>query len=198
MRADKSFFSDVDVLSLAKRLLNCTLCTIVDGKLTSGKIVETEAYRGKDDKACHAYNYKRTKRTETMYMEAGHAYIYLCYGIHNLFNIVSGPQGEPDAVLIRAIEPLDGVDEMLSRRKIKVNKPQLTGGPGVLTKALGINRTFDKLDLSSAASPIWIEVSEPVKDHQLLCSARVGIDYAEECVHWPWRFSIKNNNYVSR
>lgn len=198
MRPDRSFFTDSDVVTLSKRLLGCHLNTLVDGKITSGRIVETEAYRGRDDKACHAFNYKRTKRTETMFMEGGHAYVYLCYGIHNLFNIVVNVEGEPDAILIRALEPIEGVNEMLLRRKINKIKPQLTAGPGVLSKAMGIDKSMNNVDLTAIDSPVWIELKEPIEADNIISGPRIGINYAEECVEWPWRFCIKNNDYLSR
>lgn len=198
MRPDRSFFTDSDVVTLSKRLLGCHLNTLVDGKITSGRIVETEAYRGRDDKACHAFNYKRTKRTETMFMEGGHSYVYLCYGIHNLFNIVVNVEGEPDAILIRALEPIDGVDEMLLRRKINKMKPQLTAGPGVLSKAMGIDKSMNNVDLTAIDSPVWLELMEPIEADNIISGPRIGINYAEECVEWPWRFCIKNNDYLSR
>lgn len=198
MRPDRSFFIDVDVVTLSRRLLGCHLNTLVDGKITSGRIVETEAYRGRDDKACHAFNYKRTKRTETMFMEGGHAYVYLCYGIHHLFNVVVNVEGEPDAILIRAIEPIKGVEEMLLRRKINKIKPQLTAGPGVLSKAMGIDKSMNNVDLTAIESPVWIELMEPVEVYNIISGPRIGINYAEECVEWPWRFCIKNSDYLSR
>ncbi len=198
MRPDRSFFTDSDVVTLSKRLLGCHLNTLIDGKITSGRIVETEAYRGRDDKACHAFNYKRTRRTETMFMEGGHAYVYLCYGIHNLFNIVVNVEGEPDAILIRALEPIEGVDEMLLRRKINKIKPQLTAGPGVLSKAMGIDKSMNNVDLTAIDSPVWIELMEPIEAQNIFSGPRIGINYAEECVEWPWRFCIKNNDYLSR
>lgn len=198
MRPDRSFFIDSDVVTLSKRLLGCHLRTRIDGKITSGRIVETEAYRGRDDKACHAFNYKRTKRTETMFMEGGHSYVYLCYGIHNLFNIVVNVEGEPDAILIRALEPIDGVDEMLLRRKINKIKPQLTAGPGVLSKAMGIDKSMNNVDLTAIDSPVWLELMEPIEADNIISGPRIGINYAEECVEWPWRFCIKNNDYLSR
>lgn len=198
MRPKRTFFTDHDVVTIAKRLLGCHLFTRVEGEITSGIIVETEAYRGKDDKACHAFNYKRTKRTETMFLEGGHAYVYLCYGIHKLFNIVVSAKGEPDAVLIRAIEPLQGLEQMMLRRKIKVIKPQLTAGPGVLSKALGIDKSMNNVDLTNIDSPIWIEMKEAIQEENIIAGPRIGIDYAEECVEWPWRFCIKNNDYLSR
>ena len=115
-RLSRSFYTREDVVRLSKELLGKNLVTEFDGIKTIGRIVETEAYRGPDDKACHAYNNRRTKRTEIMFEEGGKAYVYLCYGIHHLFNVVTARKGMPHAVLIRAIEPLFNVEEMLSRR----------------------------------------------------------------------------------
>lgn len=197
-RIDQAYFDQFDVLQLAQNLLGCYLCTHQQGLITKGIIVETEAYRGKDDKACHAYGYKRTKRTQTMFSKSGTAYVYLCYGIHHLFNIVAGPEGEPDAVLIRAIEPTVGVETMLSRRKFSKLKPQLTAGPGVLSKALGISTSMNGLHLAHIDSDIWLEYGTKIPNSNIIKGPRIGIDYAEECVDWPWRFSINNNPYLSR
>jgi DNA-3-methyladenine glycosylase len=197
-RIDQAFFDQFDVLELAQNLLGCYLCTYQQGLLTKGLIVETEAYRGKDDKACHAYGYKRTKRTQTMFSKPGTAYVYLCYGIHHLFNIVAGPENEPDAVLIRAVEPAVGIETMLSRRKFSKLKPQLTAGPGVLSKALGISTSMNGLHLGHTDSDIWLEYGTKILNSNIIKGPRIGIDYAEECVDWPWRFSINNNPYLSR
>ena len=198
MRPDRSFFEGNDVVSLAKRLLGCTLYTKFGGTITAGRIVETEAYRGRDDKACHAFGYKRTKRTETMFLAGGHTYVYLCYGIHHLFNIVTSKEGEPDAVLIRSIEPVEGIDEMMKRRKINYIKPQLTAGPGVLSKALGLSIEMNAIDLTDPSSPIGLILNDPIPDSGILAGPRIGIDYAGDCADWPWRFCIKNNDYLSR
>lgn len=132
------FFQSADVVSLSKELLGKTLITQIDGVLTSGLIIETEAYRGPDDTACHAYKNRRTNRTEVMYGKGGHTYVYICYGIHTMLNIVTGPENSPHAILIRALEPLDGKSIMAKRR----NKPKdsflLTKGPGSLAQAMGI------------------------------------------------------------
>jgi len=132
------FYQREDVLLISRELLGKVLCTNFHGKLTSGIIVETEAYAGVTDKASHAYGGRRTKRTETMYAKGGSAYVYLCYGIHHLFNIVTNKENIPHAVLIRAIQPLDGIEIMLQRRNKKKVDQSLTAGPGSLTRALGI------------------------------------------------------------
>ena len=151
------FFRREDVVQISKDLLGMHVLTQFDGQLTSGRIVETEAYRGADDKACHAYGGRRTKRTEVMYYEAGHAYVYLCYGIHHLFNIVCSSEGIANVVLIRAVEPLDGIDVMLQRRAKSKLQRSLTAGPGALSKALGITTHFTGLNMFQPNSPIWLE-----------------------------------------
>ena len=153
----KSFYARTDVVQVSKDLLGKSLVTNFNGQRTVGKIVETEAYRAPDDKACHAYNNRRTKRTEIMFKEGGCAYVYLCYGIHHLFNVVTGPKDMAHAVLIRGIEPIDGLETMLKRRNQTKLKSNLTAGPGILSKALGISTQHTGLSLLSAKSNIWIE-----------------------------------------
>ena len=175
------------------------LVTQFDGKRTVGKIVETEAYRAPDDKACHAYQNKRTKRTKTMFEIGGTAYVYLCYGIHHLFNVVTAPEDVAHAILIRAIEPIEGVEWMMERRNQKSLKPQLSAGPGVMTKALGITTTHDGIDLLNQDSPIFLEKSfENIHSSDIIACPRIGIDYAEECALWDWRFYIKDSKWVSK
>jgi len=187
----KPFYTNSDVLAISKALLGQVLCTDINGKLCNGIIVETEAYNGRTDEGCHAYPNKRTKRTEVMYEQGGLAYVYLCYGIHHLFNIVTGPTENAQAVLIRAITPANNLPLMLERRDFTTNKPQLTAGPGVMSKALGIQRTHTGMDLCQPDSIIWVEDrGEIIKPESITASPRVGIDYAEECVSWPWRFRL--------
>lgn len=197
-RLHKSFFTREDVVQISKDLLGKYLVTNFDNQLTAGKIVETEAYRAPDDKACHAYLNKNTKRTKTMFEEGGVAYIYLCYGIHHLFNVVTAKVGMAHAVLIRAIEPTDNIEQMLERRaKEKVSR-QLTGGPGVMSKALGITKQFTGVTLLAEDSPIWIEDRGlSLTNEEIIASPRVGVDYAEECALWDWRFRIKNSKWTS-
>lgn len=191
-----SFYQQPDVLAISKALLGKVLVSNFQGKITAGIIVETEAYCGPTDKASHAYNNRRTARTETMFAAGGVAYVYLCYGIHHLFNIVTGVADVPHAVLLRALEPLDGIEIMRQRRKQKLLKPNLTGGPGVLTQALGITTKHDGEPLTGGK--IWIEdrgIKIPVRKIQ--AAPRVGIAYAQEFVDKPWRFFIKDNPWVS-
>ena len=199
MKLSKKFYQSNDVVQISKDLLGKVLVTKFNNKITSGKIVETEAYRAPDDKACHAYNNRKTNRTKTMFEAGGIAYIYLCYGIHHLFNIVTSTEGNAHAVLIRAIEPLDNVELMLKRRNFSTPKPQLTAGPGVLTKALGISTANNGLDLSKKNSSIWVEDRGfEVEKSSIIASPRVGVAYAEECATWPWRFRIKDNKWTSK
>ena len=199
MKLSKKFYQSDDVVQISKDLLGKVLITKFNNKITSGKIVETEAYRAPDDKACHAYNNRKTNRTKTMFEAGGIAYIYLCYGIHHLFNIVTSTEGNAHAVLIRAIEPLDNVELMLKRRNFSTPKPQLTAGPGVLTKALGISTANNGLDLSKKNSSIWVEDRGfEVEKSSIIASPRVGVAYAEECATWPWRFRIKDNKWTSK
>lgn len=192
-----SYYLNQDVLFLAKDLLGKVLYTQIDGKITSGIIVETEAYFGIQDKASHAYGGRRTDRTETLYSKGGISYVYLCYGIHHLFNIVSSVEGEPHAVLIRAIEPLTGKDIMETRRNMPASKAAISSGPGSAAKALGIDRSFNKKDLNG--DEIWIEDHEiKYPPEQIIASPRIGVAYAQEDALLPWRFFIKENKYVSK
>lgn len=198
-RLEASFFQNEDVVGLAKTLLGKVLVTQFGTEISAGIIVETEAYRAPDDKACHAYNNRRTKRTETMFKRGGHAYVYLCYGIHHLFNVVTGPKNTAHAVLIRGIEPLFNEQLMLQRRNFKKLTTQLSAGPGVLTKALGISTSQDGIDMCHSESPIWIEdIGQNIPQKQIICSPRVGVAYAKECAEWPWRFRIQNNKWCSK
>ncbi|KMQ58872.1 3-methyladenine DNA glycosylase [Chryseobacterium sp. BLS98] len=192
-----SYYLNQDVLFLAKDLLGKVLFTEIDGDVTAGVIVETEAYFGVLDKASHAYGGRRTSRTETLYHPGGVSYVYLCYGIHHLFNIVSSVEDEPHAVLVRAVEPLIGSDIMELRRNMPASKPAISSGPGSAAKALGIDRSFNKKDLTE--NEIWIE------DHgiryspeTIVAGPRIGVVYAQEDALLPWRFYVKGNKYVSK
>jgi DNA-3-methyladenine glycosylase len=192
-----SYYLNQDVLFLAKDLLGKAIFTQIDGEITAGIIVETEAYFGVQDKASHAYGGRRTDRTETLYNQGGISYVYLCYGIHNLFNIVSSVEGEPHAVLVRAIEPLIGKEIIELRRKMPITKAAISSGPGSAAKALGIDRSFNGKDL--AGEEIWIE-DHGIRytDDQIAAVPRVGVAYAQEDALLPWRFCIKDNKYVSK
>lgn len=192
-----SFYQQDDVVSLAQQLLGKKLFTQVDGNTTAGIITETEAYFGIEDKACHAYGGRKTDRTATMYLAGGVTYVYLCYGIHNLLNVVTSTEGNPHAVLIRAIEPTDGIDLMLLRRNMTDVKPNLTAGPGALAKAMGIDRALNAKDL--LGNEIWIEdIGFKVDESHIVASPRVGVAYAQEHALLPWRFYIKGNHFVSK
>lgn len=190
-----AFYNRGEVVQIAKDLLGKYLFTQVDGVITAGKIVETEAYNGRTDKACHAYH-KRTNRNEIMYAQGGHAYVYLCYGIHHLFNVVTNKEGSADAVLIRALEPVMGVEEMKLRRgNVPFNK--LTAGPGTLSQALGIKVALQN-KASLVGSEVWLAERRSEEVGEIETDVRIGVDYAEEDTLLPWRFYIKHNKFVSR
>ena len=192
----RAFYTRPDVVAISRELVGKFLCTRIDGVLTAGMIVETEAYHGLNDKACHAH-LKRTKRTEIMYAEGGCAYVYLIYGMHALFNIVTNSDGLADAVLVRAIEPTDGLAEMLLRRNLPAPGPRVTAGPGLVTKALGISTRHYGTDLTG--NLIWLEDrGVQVADEQLLASPRVNVDYAGEDALLPWRFRLKGSPWTSK
>lgn len=193
-KLDPSFFQSGDVVGLSKKLIGCKLSTFIDNKLTSGIITETEAYAGQGDKACHAHLGRFTKRTSVMYEPGGIAYIYLCYGIHHLFNIVTNTKGHADAILIRAVEPIDGIDIMLERRQKTNLDKSLTSGPGNLTKALGLKKTHNAESVCSGN--IWIE-PKTTEIKNIVETTRIGIDYAEEDALLPWRFYDADSKFVS-
>ena len=193
-----TFYTRTDVVQIAKELLGKYLVTRFDGQITAGKIVETEAYRAPEDKASHAWNNRRTRRTEVMFREGGVAYVYLCYGVHHLFNVVTGAEGMAHAVLVRAVEPTDNVALMLQRRNMVKPRRQLTAGPGVLTKAFGIRTEHSGLNLTAPDSPIRIEDrGVEISGTDILAGQRVGVDYAGECAHWEWRFRVKDSSWTS-
>lgn len=181
------FYSKGKVEKVAPKLLGKALYTRVDGKLSGGMIVEVEAYCGKRDRACHAF-FGKTERNKIMFERGGLAYVYLCYGLHRLFNIVTGPPDDPSAVLVRAIEPLHGVDTMLERRNFSRAGPNLTNGPGKLSQALGIEMGHYGRPL--IGEEVWLEEHVKIKKNQILSGPRIGIDYAGEDRHLPWRFGL--------
>lgn len=189
----ESFYLNPDVVQVARELLGKYLFTNIDGKLTAAKIVETEAYNGRNDQACHAFE-RRTKRTEIMYERGGKAYVYLCYGIHHLFNIVTNEEGLADAVLVRAVEPVVGLDAMITRRGKKMKPEKLTAGPGTLSQAMGIDRNLNGCDLQG--DQIWL-AQGPNESFEIAIDRRIGVDYAGEDALLPWRFFIKANPFVS-
>ncbi|TDW51773.1 DNA-3-methyladenine glycosylase [Flavobacterium sp. 270] len=197
MKLPLSYYLNQDVLFLAKDLLGKVLYTEVKGEITAGIIVETEAYFGVIDKASHAYGDRRTNRTEVMYSQGGVSYVYLCYGIHSMFNVVTSVENEPHAILIRAVEPLIGKETIERRRNMPITKPAISSGPGSAAKALGIGLSFNKKDLDG--EEIWIE-DEGIRynPEDIAEVPRVGIAYAEEHALLPWRFFVKGNKYVSK
>lgn len=193
-----SFYQDPDVVALSRELLGKVLLTRLFCPLqnkvitTGGIIIETEAYKGPEDKASHAYGNRRTPRTETMFAAGGVAYVYLCYGMHNLFNIVTGSKDVPHAILIRAIAPCIGIEHMLQRRNMQQQMPNLTAGPGTLTKALGITREHDNIKLNS--KQIWVEDHNlPIARGAIQATPRIGINYAKEYINKPWRFVLSRS-----
>lgn len=201
MKLEKDFYLHEDVVHLSKDLLGKFLCTRIEGKLTSGIIIETEAYAGEIDKASHAYNNRRTSRTEIMFAEGGVAYVYLCYGIHHLFNVVTNYKNVPHAILVRAIKPVEGIRTMLKRRNLEVTeenieavksgKKKIAGGPGTVSQALGIKTKHSGLDLTGKT--IWIEDRGiKIVKKNIISGPRVGVDYAGEHTKWPYRFIIKS------
>lgn len=191
-----SFYTRPDVVQIARELIGKYLFTQMDGVLTGGRIVETEAYSGENDMACHAHGGKRTARTEIMYQEGGVAYVYLIYGLYALFNVITNAAGKADAVLIRAIEPVAGIPQMLLRRQHVQLSPKLTAGPGVLTRALGIQTIHYGTPLTGELILLedWQESIPPAR---IVASARVGVGYAGADALHPWRFRLQGNPWTS-
>ncbi len=188
-----SFYQGDDVVEIAQALIGTYLFHDTKAGLIGGKIIETEAYNGRNDRACHAFQ-KRTPRTEVMYQSGGRAYIYLCYGIHRLFNIVTNVDGQADAVLIRALEPMEGTDIMRANTGKSEKDKRLASGPGLVGKAMGfkLNQSGDELD-----GAIWLGRRE--ENHpEIISTTRVGVDYAGEDAKLPWRFYENGNEYVSK
>lgn len=179
-----------------RRLLGSCLCSNICGEFTAGRITELEVYAGPEDKACHAYQNKNTVRTRVMFEKGGVAYVFFIYGMYNQFNVVTGEEGVPQAVLIRSLEPIAGIDVMRRRRQ-KEDLRDLTTGPGKLCQALGITREHNGASLRG--SILWISPSEePLTEDKICASARIGIDYAEEYKDKLWRYTVKDNPFVSK
>ena len=192
----REFYTRKNVLTVARELLGKLLVVPApDGTRVSGIIVETEAYRGPLDRASHAYGSRRTKRTETMYGLGGTVYIFFVYGMYNQFNVVTNVEEVPHAVLIRALQPVEGIELMRRRRHGRPHQ-HLTNGPGKLCIAMGLDRKLDRADL--LGNQVWLEPGERIPPRNIASGPRIGIDYAEEWVDKPWRFWIKGNAFVSR
>ncbi len=191
------FFRRPDVARIGRELIGKMLCTRIGGAaVTAGMIVETEAYGGTDDRASHAFNGRRTARTEVMYRAGGVAYVYLCYGLHCLFNVITNRAEIPHAVLIRAVEPRRGIAAMLRRRGRARLDRALAGGPGALSQALGIALKHNGASL--AGNVIWMEEGAPVPAERICSAPRVGVAYAGADAGRPWRFSLRGSPWVSR
>ena len=193
---NETFYTRKNVVKIAKDLLGKIIVTNFDDQLTAARITETEAYNGIVDKASHAYNNRRTKRTEIMYANGGTVYVYLCYGIHHLFNVVTNIQDEPHAVLVRAAEPVIGIDIMLQRTNKKKLDHTLTSGPGNVSKALGIYTHHTGSDLKSHNLFI-ADDGIKISKQNIIATARIGVDYAAEDALLPYRFFIKDNKFIS-
>jgi len=191
-----SFYCRSNVVAIAEELLGKILFTHFNNTLTAARIVETEAYNGITDKASHAFGGRRTARTATMYLRGGTTYVYLCYGIHHLFNVVTNTENIPHAILIRAAEPVFGVETMLARTGKLVLDHTITRGPGNLSKALGITTKHNSIFLTG--NEIYItDDGFTVEKDTITESPRIGVDYAGEDALLPYRFHIKGNPYVS-
>jgi DNA-3-methyladenine glycosylase len=196
MKLAREFYLREDTLQIARELLGkLIVIPTATGEKVSGMIVETEAYLGAEDKACHSYNNRRTTRTETMFAIGGTAYVTFIYGMYFQFNVVTGAIGSPHAVLIRAVEPVQGVELMRTQRGAMKDK-NLTSGPGKLCIAFGIDKGFNKADL--LGEKVWLEDYRQFADSEISEGKRIGIDYAEEFAEKPWRFWVKDNPFVSR
>lgn len=201
MKLDREFYSR-DTITVAKELLGKILVHKVDGHILKGRIVETEAYLGVEDKAAHSYGGRRTKRVETMYGPAGRAYVYIIYGMYHCLNMITEKEGVPEGVLIRGVEPLEGLDQMALYRYGRAygelnnyQRKNLTNGPGKLCMAFNIDRSLDKEDL--CGDRLFVE-EDGFDKFNIVETTRIGIDYAEEAIFYPYRFYIEGNPYVSK
>ncbi|MGI4820730.1 MAG: DNA-3-methyladenine glycosylase [Janthinobacterium lividum] len=192
-----AFFQRPDVLLTARELLGKHVCTLLDGELTTGRIVETEAYRHEGDPSITLHLQRKARQAQALYQLGGHAYLYTVYRVHTLFNITAHDADHPDAILIRAIEPLEGVEVMLRRRGLAKVARNLTAGPGVLSQALGLTPALNGEPLTGPR--IWLEdAGENISEENIVASSRVGLEYAgDEAVALPWRFRVKDSKWTS-
>lgn len=196
MRFEREYFLR-DALEVGPEILGHYLVRKIDDKLVKTIITEVEAYVGPDDKGAHTYNNKRTPRTEPMFSKGGYAYVYLIYGMYNCINIVCQQEGKPEALLIRAVEPVNEVDILFNNRKPIKNIHNLSNGPGKLCSALQIDRSFSGYDLIKGEE-LYLEINENKSEVEIAYAKRIGIDYAEEYKDKLWRFYIKNNKFISK
>lgn len=198
MKLERDFFLESPQI-VARKLLGKELVRKINGELIVCRIIETEAYGGINDKGSHAYGNKRTKRTEPMFRIGGTTYIYLIYGMYYLLNIVTGKVGDPNAVLVRAVEPVQGIDVIKANRQLKKDKlVSLTNGPGKLTQGLKIDMSFNEKDLVTNDKLYLRDSSFTVDAKDIVKTKRIHIDYAEEYKDKLWRYYIKNNQFVSK
>jgi DNA-3-methyladenine glycosylase len=201
-KLERDFFM-IGCVDLAKKLLGKIIVRKVNNEFVHTRIVETEAYAGPEDKACHCYNGKKTERTKFFWQKGGHLYVYVIYGTNNCMNIIAGEADKPEGVLIRAVEPIKGLDVIKKIRggdkpyKTVPQLAELTNGPGKVGAALQLDRSHNALDLCSSEDMYLIEDPTNLK-FVIERSVRINIDYAEEYRFKPWRFFIKNNSYVSK
>jgi DNA-3-methyladenine glycosylase len=193
---NKTFYTNPDTVGIAKSLLGKKLVTTFNGKITAGIICETEAYCGTQDRGCHAYNGRFTERTKVMYQEGSVSYVYLCYGVHYLFNVVTHNEGEPHAVLIRAIEPIEGITTMLKRRNMTNYSNNIGAGPGLVTQCLGITTKHNGISLMG--DKIKICDAPPINPEQIIASPRVGMNFNGPYKLIPYRFRILNSPFTSK
>lgn len=203
MKTVKREFYNRPTLMVAQDLLGKIIVKIHKDRVISGRIVETEGYIGAIDKAAHCYGNKMTPRTRVMFGQPGRAYVYLIYGMYHCLNVVTEPEGTAAAVLIRGIEPLEGIEQIIQNRYNRpmeqVTKAQLknlSNGPGKLCRAFDITKTHNEMDL--CGDTFFIAEEEYQEPFEVITTKRVNIDYAEEAIDFPWRFYIKDNPHVSR
>jgi DNA-3-methyladenine glycosylase len=195
-RLPRRFYTRDDTLLIARELLGQRLVVPNhEARRVSGRIVETEAYVGPEDRASHAFGNRRTPRTEPMFGRGGIAYVYFIYGMSFQFNVVTGRESAPHAVLVRALEPVEGIEVMRERRPVK-DERNLTAGPGKLCIAMGIDLRLNRADLLGPS--VWIEKDLSIRAEDVASGPRIGIDYAQEFATKPWRFWIRGNPYVSK
>lgn len=194
----RKFYSGTGTVQIARDLLGKLLVVPdLSGRRVSGMIVETEAYLGAEDRGAHSYGGRRTARNEVMYGLAGHVYVFFVYGMYYQFNVVTGPVDHPHAILVRGVEPVEGIEIMRERRGVKIKKDRdLTSGPGKLAIAFGIDRTLNGGDL--LGERCWLENYRAFTDTDITSGPRIGIDYAGEYALKPWRFWLKGNIFVSK